>query len=1837
MLYLLDKDVKTVKWNGIPLHEASSAIVKEEINGDLTLTIRYPITDSGIYQLIKEDMLIKAPSPVLGPQLFRIKKPVENDDSLDITAYHISDDVMQRSIRPVSVVGQGCAMALSQMVQNAKTDLGTFSFTSDIMDSRTFNTTDAETLYSVLLDGKHSIVGTWEGELVRDNFALTIKRSRGADRGVVITTHKNLKSYQRTKNSQSVVTRIHAKSTFKAEGAEEETTITVTVDSPLIGNYPYINEKDYENNNAKTVDELRKWAEAKFKNEGIDKISDAIEIEAYELDGQVIHLGDTVNIKSRKHDVDIYKKAIAYEFNALTEEYISITFDDKPGVGGSGVSSGVSNAADVILSANRNTQEVAIERAIRNANQAFDAEFEKRVEEINDGIEQSKAEAERYADAIKQEISTEINDLDTAMQAQSEEHDRQVADILSKTQSIESLATQAKSDAASALARANQVKTEAIADARAQVATVSQALNTAKTELQTAIASADQKARDSQASATALRTDLNLQASKILAQAQAQTALTNRVSTVESLADGTRSIVAELSKTVNKATGDIASVTSRTKTVEDTLSQTRTQYEALTQTVNAQTGQIDSINRKTADLQSGIDGVTERFDSLQVGGENLLLNAGFENAVDRAETFTVAGVTYKNKSLPHWGNLYNGGIQNPTTSFHAIFRENFEGIGPVIEFNESDGSRNWKAIDARLRPSDIKEGNYTFSTDVYATGTGTKIWFGFYYYNKSGVRNFHSGLTTVKVAMVNSWHRISGAIKLKNDIDLTKDIQFYIYAYNFESNSILYLTKPKLENGTVATAFSLAQETIRSEIAEYKRTADQNYAGLQTTVSTLDGKVTQNKTEANQTATQLSNRLTSLETYKDGETTRAQAYFEASKTETAKQLTAERAIIANNYLAKSVYDEDARGNTLKLNEIKLTADTAKQNLATYQNTVNRKLEELTSSTQTLDGKINTASSKVDTVAGQIRTEIGEVEGKIPTEIGGRNLFKGSRDFSGVWHNASNGSFFEEYKGVHIHRTKTAWLGKSQRISVKSGEIYTFSFYAKSDSENDRIVFYLSHSSAGKPAQGHPNNKNIAISTDYQRYSITIKIASDGIIVPRLEKTNTTGFLFFGGFKLETGAIPTDWTPAPEDLIDELSSVKTTITQTASGVEQLSTSLTTTDSKVTTAEAKIRQLISDVSSKVSQTDYNTLTGRVDSAETAITQNATEISKRLTKTQVDKAVTDKGYQTKAQVDNNITGRGYITNSALQPYALATTVQNLVRETADSFSRTISETKALIPTEAGGTNLVRGSAELKQGSQGWSQGHWRGSGSGGKVEYNVSLSSSPIKGITTGAKITNDNNNQIGLCQDGTSLEAGTYTLSVWVLGSNGLKVHVSSAYSQDTSNPYTAGNKFVTLQDNSWTLITQTFTLTKRYNNISLAYLMLDSPGTVYYAAPYIHKSSMVGDWSPAPEDLATVTALHAVNDTVDSHTRTIGAVGETGSILDNVSKVTQTAAGLVQEVSGTNGLKTQVSTLAGSYAIKNLTKAGDVLGQINLNKDGSVRINEGLISIGERTYIQDGVITSAKIAGLDAGKISTGELDAARIKANSIDGSKIVFDDAFFNGLTASEANIEKLFAKDAFATSVQAVTLSASKIAGGILTATNGALKMDLNNGQISFLQDSASIRRASSRSASQFMRFEDSGLTTMPGSGISAAHTILGSNYLGSESSSNGFSGLEIYSGKYESLSRVVGDRIEFRANQGNKNLDNGNWVMDFKNRGDSYFYPQKGRNTKNMFLGHMHSRITNVYVQDINLRNGQSLHDILHLLASIAGHIVLGGFSDDTYRAIKDTYNNLRDKGYG
>lgn len=412
ILYLLDRNVQTVKWNGQPLHEATKAEVEEVINVSYTLKVDYPITDTEIYKKFQEDMLIIAPTPVTGRQLFRIKEISEQDDTVSLTCQHITEDIFKRSVRPIKVSNSTCQIALNAMISAVKTPLGKFSFTSNIMDNRTFNTTEDETLYKILMDGKHSIVGAWEGEMIRDNFLIDIPKSRGIDRGVVITTHQNLKQYERNKSSSSIITRLHLKSTFKPEGAEEDTVLKVSVDSPLIGSYPYINEAEYENNDLTTEEELRKWGEAKFKNGDIDKPTDQIKIEAYELDGQIVHLGDTASLMSLKHDVMLKKKAVGYVYDALSEEYISLTFDDKAGHGGglSG-SNGISDVASEILDTVQKTQEddeyyKKLKVLVDNANRAFEDKAGALEKEITDGIEQAKAQAE----VVKEEISAQVTE-----------------------------------------------------------------------------------------------------------------------------------------------------------------------------------------------------------------------------------------------------------------------------------------------------------------------------------------------------------------------------------------------------------------------------------------------------------------------------------------------------------------------------------------------------------------------------------------------------------------------------------------------------------------------------------------------------------------------------------------------------------------------------------------------------------------------------------------------------------------------------------------------------------------------------------------------------------------------------------------------------------------------------------------------------------------------------------------------------------------------------------------------------------------------------------------------------------------------------------------------------------------------------------------------------------------------------------------------------------------------------------------------------------------------------------------------------------------------------------
>ncbi|MCG9862668.1 hypothetical protein MDL93_10840, partial [Streptococcus suis] len=1475
-----------LKLDKMPLSEAYDDEIVQEANGKYQLSFKFPRKSDKWQFLTKENLLLA--DDLHGEQEFRIFEVVRRHGYVTVYANQVADDLNYKSITSISVdrvPGQTVMSALAGSIIQSHA----FSFFSDISGRHSFNQSDVSVM-KALSEGKHSIIGQWGGELVRDKYQVKLLERAGVDSEVLFMYKKNLTTFDQSESVKGLVTRLHLKKTIEENG--NKSVIKTTVDSPLIGQYQLVYEANLEvqDQDVATVEQLRQYGIDYFRKNLPDIPDNSLSVDVANSADYNVKLFDTAIVHYDLYDIDMRMQITSYKYSPQSKKLKSVGF----GKIKTSLTQQIrqeQQAQNDKLESVISEQELKLQAEIDNANRHFDAEFYKRVESINDGIEQAKAEAEAYADNIKQSIDADINAVNQSMQSQAEEHDKQVADILSKTQSVEELANQAKTDATSAIAQALLSKDEAIADARAQVSTVSQALNTAKTDLQNQVDAVDAKAVKVQSDATALRIDLDLQAGKILEQAQtlntAKSDLQNQVNAIDAKA---QTLTADLTNSKNDILAQAYAQTalnSRVTTVETTANGTKETVTQLSKTVNDLSGEVSSATQSIKTVEDSIDGVYTTLSKIQVGGANLL---------NRTRDLYYNSNKTNNTSETYQDFTVASGV-SAGTGYVDIYRQEMNTVADKTDYFMTfyaKGMVDGQTIDCYFfNPTSTKraessQGTVTTAVDGKTTITLATTW------QRYWIKWTQSAGTTAKTVLIG-----------RNS-----------------STNRAYVTMPALFEGNTIRDWAGSLQDSSMEFAEYKQTIDGQLTNLSNSYQTLNGQVNQNTVKIETTANSIREELTSLQSYVDDEGVRRTEYLTVSELKTAELISAERTKVARDYVAKSTYDEDVRGTTLKLNEIKTTADTAKQNLATYQETVDRKLTELTSSTQSLDGKINTASAKVDAVAGQIRTELATVEGKIPTEIGGRNLaLNTSSELSTAWTSFNT-------DGTPINIT----LGKVLTDGLKTGDTIQVYINVLAELQGSNIVMRLqgdgdvtgwsngafpisawrTYTSAG----GYTFSYTAIINDDHIRNSYwTARLRVDGA---------TSGWVRHRRFKVERGKVRTDWSPAPEDLINELSSVKTTITQTSQGVEQLSTSLSTTNGKVTTAETKISQLISDVSSKVSQTDYNTLTGRVSSAESAITQNATEISKRLTSTQVESAITGKGYQTKSDVDSNITGRGYITSSALQPYALAATVQTLVRETADSFSRTISAVETKIPTQAGGTNLVRGSADLKQGANGWREGHWRNSGGGGTVEYNATLPSSPVNGIVKGVKIVNSDNNQIGLCQDKIALEPGTYTMSVWVIGSRGLKVHISGAYSQDTSNPFVSGNTFVTLGRYGWTLISQTFTLDKRYENLTLGYMMLDSAGTVYFAAPYIHKSSMVGDWSLAPEDLAAVTALHEVKDTVSSHTRTIGAVGETGSILDNVSKVTQTAQGLVQEVSGTNGLKTQVSTLAGSYAIKNLT-------------------------------------------------------------------------------------------------------------------------------------------------------------------------------------------------------------------------------------------------------------------------------------------------------------------------
>lgn len=105
-------------------------------------------------------------------------------------------------------------------------------------------------------------------------------------------------------------------------------------------------------------------------------------------------------------------------------------------------------------------------------------------------------------------------------------------------------------------------------------------------------------------------------------------------------------------------------------------------------------------------------------------------------------------------------------------------------------------------------------------------------------------------------------------------------------------------------------------------------------------------------------------------------------------------------------------------------------------------------------------------------------------------------------------------------------------------------------------------------------------------------------------------------------------------------------------------------------------------------------------------------------------------------------------------------------------------------------------------------------------------------------------------------------------------------------------------------------------------------------------------------------------------------------------------------------------RTQMTQLAGSWAVKNLNSNGDVLNSINVLADGTNRIDGRLTHITGQTVIDEAVIDSANLKKVSASKISGGEADFAKMTVVNFDAKNVT--SGTFTGLTFKGGLIESL-------------------------------------------------------------------------------------------------------------------------------------------------------------------------------------------------------------------------------
>lgn len=236
-----------------------------------------------------------------------------------------------------------------------------------------------------------------------------------------------------------------------------------------------------------------------------------------------------------------------------------------------------------------------------------------------------------------------------------------------------------------------------------------------------------------------------------------------------------------------------------------------------------------------------------------------------------------------------------------------------------------------------------------------------------------------------------------------------------------------------------------------------------------------------------------------------------------------------------------------------------------------------------------DGQINNLSSvlgkeidsKINTTKSEISAKISSVERKIDgIEVGGRNLLLGTLNYDYGFENDLSSRFYDENNKRWLRAFYSFAI--RQTVAVEKGKEYTISFTVKPVEEGTTSTAYtpVRDEFTDKPSEWITYKTFTNINKE-QRLSFTITPNSDKITLFFLTVSKEVPDIYFTDIKLEKGNVATDWTPAPEDVQNEIVVKSQEISKAQSDAAE-TRSQAYADSKITEEEqARIRQADANV--------------------------------------------------------------------------------------------------------------------------------------------------------------------------------------------------------------------------------------------------------------------------------------------------------------------------------------------------------------------------------------------------------------------------------------------------------------------------------------------------------------------------------------------------------------------------------------------------------------------------------------------------------------------------------